>query len=73
MMSLFRPPRRGAAHLNFTVIGMGTKRDDAHLPVFGRNGDARNLGNDGKGNWFKGVQLLAVYAMLALLLYFVPT
>jgi Ca2+:H+ antiporter len=31
-----------------------------------------SVGNDGKGNWFKGVQLLAVYAMLALLLYFVP-
>jgi Ca2+:H+ antiporter len=30
------------------------------------------VANDGKGNWFKGVQLLAVYAMLALLLYFVP-
>jgi Ca2+:H+ antiporter len=30
------------------------------------------VANDGKGNWFKGVQLLAVYAMIALLLYFVP-
>jgi Ca2+:H+ antiporter len=30
------------------------------------------VANDGKGNWFKGAQLLAVYAMIALLLYFVP-
>jgi len=31
-----------------------------------------SVGNDGKGNWFKGVQLLTVYASIALLLYFVP-
>jgi len=31
------------------------------------------VGNDGKGNWFKGVQLLTVYATIALLLYFVPS
>jgi Ca2+:H+ antiporter len=31
-----------------------------------------SVGNDGKGNWFKGVQLLSVYAAIALLLYFVP-
>ena len=31
-----------------------------------------SVGNDGKGNWFKGVQLLTVYATIALLLYFVP-
>jgi Ca2+:H+ antiporter len=30
------------------------------------------VANDGKGNWFKGVQLLAMYATIALLLYFVP-
>jgi Ca2+:H+ antiporter len=30
------------------------------------------VANDGKGNWFKGIQLLAVYAIIALLLYFVP-
>ena len=30
------------------------------------------VANDGKGNWFKGVQLLTVYATIALLLYFVP-
>jgi Ca2+:H+ antiporter len=30
------------------------------------------VANDGKGNWFKGVQLLAVYGTIALLLYFVP-
>jgi Ca2+:H+ antiporter len=27
---------------------------------------------DGRGNWFKGVQLLAVYLVMALLFYFVP-
>jgi Ca2+:H+ antiporter len=31
-----------------------------------------SVGNDGKGNWFKGVQLLTLYATIALLLYFVP-
>jgi Ca2+:H+ antiporter len=31
-----------------------------------------SVGNDGRGNWFKGVQLLTVYATIALLLYFVP-
>jgi Ca2+:H+ antiporter len=30
------------------------------------------VANDGKGNWFKGTQLIAVYAMIGLLLYFVP-
>lgn len=30
------------------------------------------VANDGKGNWFKGVQLLAMYTIIALLLYFVP-
>ena len=30
------------------------------------------VANDGKGNWFKGTQLLAVYAMIGLLLYFIP-
>jgi Ca2+:H+ antiporter len=30
------------------------------------------VANDGKGNWFKGIQLLTVYAIIALLLYFVP-
>jgi len=27
---------------------------------------------DGRGNWFKGVQLLAVYAAIAMMFYFVP-
>jgi len=31
-----------------------------------------SVGNDRKGNWFKGVHLLSVYATIALLLYFVP-
>jgi Ca2+:H+ antiporter len=31
------------------------------------------VANDGKGNWFKGMQLLAVYTMIALMLYFVPS
>jgi Ca2+:H+ antiporter len=26
----------------------------------------------GSGNWYKGVQLIAVYLMIGLLLYFVP-
>ena len=28
---------------------------------------------DGRSNWFKGVQLLTVYALLALVCYLVPT
>ena len=31
-----------------------------------------SVGNDGRGNWFKGTQLLGVYAIIAILLYFVP-
>jgi len=31
-----------------------------------------SVGNDGHGNWFKGAQLLAVYTMIGVLLYFVP-
>jgi Ca2+:H+ antiporter len=30
------------------------------------------VSSDGKGNWFKGVQLLAVYAIMAVMLYFIP-
>ncbi len=30
------------------------------------------VASGGSGNWYKGVQLIAVYLMLALLLYFVP-
>jgi Ca2+:H+ antiporter len=30
------------------------------------------VANDGKGNWFKGTQLVAVYTMIGLLLYFIP-
>jgi Ca2+:H+ antiporter len=31
------------------------------------------VGAGGSGNWYKGVQLIAVYVMIALLLYFIPT
>ena len=31
------------------------------------------VASDGRSNWFKGVQLLAVYALLALVCYLVPT
>ena len=30
------------------------------------------VASGGSGNWYKGVQLIAVYLMIALLLYFVP-
>jgi Ca2+:H+ antiporter len=30
------------------------------------------VAGDGRSNWFKGVQLVAVYALFALLAYFVP-
>jgi Ca2+:H+ antiporter len=31
------------------------------------------VSGDGRSNWFKGVQLVAIYALFALLAYFVPT
>lgn len=31
-----------------------------------------SVGNDGRGNWFKGAQLLAFYAIIGILLYLVP-
>ena len=31
------------------------------------------IAGDGRGNWYKGVQLLAVYTMIALMLYLVPS
>jgi Ca2+:H+ antiporter len=31
------------------------------------------VANDGRGNWFKGLQLLAFYVMIGVLLYFVPS
>jgi Ca2+:H+ antiporter len=30
------------------------------------------VSSDGKTNWFKGVQMLLVYVIIASLLYFVP-
>ena len=30
------------------------------------------VANDGRSNWYKGVQLLTVYAITALTLYLVP-
>jgi len=30
------------------------------------------VSGDGRSNWFKGAQLLAVYAMIAMMFYFVP-
>jgi Ca2+:H+ antiporter len=31
------------------------------------------VAGDGRGNWFKGVQLVAVYLIIALMFYFLPT
>ena len=30
------------------------------------------VANDGRSNWYKGVQLITVYAMIAMLFYFMP-
>jgi Ca2+:H+ antiporter len=30
------------------------------------------VAGDGRSNWYKGVQLLLVYAMIAILFYFLP-
>jgi Ca2+:H+ antiporter len=30
------------------------------------------VAGDGRSNWFKGVQLITVYAMIAILFYFLP-
>jgi Ca2+:H+ antiporter len=27
---------------------------------------------DGRGNWFKGAQLITVYAIMAMMFYFMP-
>jgi hypothetical protein len=37
-----------------------------------RRGDRANCVTDGRSNWFKGVQLITVYVMMALLFYFTP-
>jgi type I site-specific restriction-modification system R (restriction) subunit len=36
------------------------------------NSNVALVASDGRSNWFKGVQLLAVYAMLAAVCYMVP-
>jgi len=28
---------------------------------------------DGRSNWYKGVQLIAIYLIIALMFYFIPT
>ena len=35
-----------------------------------RTGDG--IGGDGRSNWYKGAQLALVYAMIAILFYFLP-
>jgi Ca2+:H+ antiporter len=30
------------------------------------------VAGDGRSNWFKGAQLIAVYAIIALMFYFIP-
>ena len=30
------------------------------------------VAGDGRSNWFKGIQLITVYAMIAILFYFLP-
>ena len=35
-----------------------------------RRADRRHVANDGESNWFEGVQLLAVYAVLGLAFFF---
>jgi Ca2+:H+ antiporter len=31
------------------------------------------VAGDGRSNWYKGVQLIAVYLIIALMFYFIPT
>jgi Ca2+:H+ antiporter len=31
------------------------------------------VAGDGRANWFRGVQLIAVYLIIALMFYFMPT
>jgi len=31
------------------------------------------VAGDGRSNWFKGVQLIAVYVIIALMFYFIPS
>ena len=51
-------------HLSFSIGGVGLLFLSVLIGAIVATG--------GTGNWYKGVQLLAVYLMIALLLYFVP-
>ena len=51
-------------HLSFSIGGVGLLFLSVLIGAIVATG--------GSGNWYKGVQLLAVYLMIALLLYFVP-
>jgi Ca2+:H+ antiporter len=50
--------------LSFSIGGVGLLFLSVLIGAFVASG--------GSGNWYKGVQLIAVYLMIALLLYFVP-
>ena len=50
--------------LSFSVGGVGLLFLSVLIGTFVASG--------GSGNWYKGAQLIAVYLMIALLLYFVP-
>jgi Ca2+:H+ antiporter len=51
--------------LSFSPTGLGLMFLSVLIAAFVSSG--------GSGNWYKGVQLITVYLMIALLLYFVPT
>ena len=69
----------------FVVAGAGIRellRRAASVPALLQHGGVgllflavligAHVASGGSGNWYKGVQLIAVYVMIALLLYFVP-
>ena len=50
--------------LSFTRAEIGTLFISVLIGAF--------VASDGKANWYKGVQLILVYAMIAILFYFLP-
>jgi hypothetical protein len=47
--------------------GFGGRLSNVLYPV-----SERNRSFHGRSNWYKGVQLILVYAMIAILFYFLP-
>jgi Ca2+:H+ antiporter len=62
-MSLFIGP--GQMNLGFSKVQMST----LFLAVL----LATLISGDGKSNWYKGVQLIMMYVIIAMMFYFIPS